>query len=219
MKTICCHTSHIQTVDSVQICTNGACDNYLGRTECEKDYSKSRRILATGLFIISILFSVDDFSKADHKVEADLVSVSKSASMPVSIANIEAELKAHDVICYKEVIAQIKLESGNLSSYLMKKTNNMLGMRYPVKRETTAIGLYLPESDTIITGTRDELKAYAGKNNYAVYNTWQEAVADYALWQKSSFKVHEKYLEFLGNVYAEDPLYTAKIIKIASQIK
>jgi len=219
MKTKCCHTGHMLMLDKHTVCTNSVCENYMNVTTCYKDYSKARKLLMTGVFIFSILFTFDDFSKADKSIEADLIPANTGDNIPVSLKNIEEELKRHEVICYREVIAQIRLESGNLSSYLMRKTNNMLGMRFPFKRATTACGLYLPESDTIIKGTQEELKKYAGTNNYAVYDTWQDAVEDYSLWQESSFRVKEKYLEFLGKYYAEDQAYISKIKDIANRIK
>jgi len=40
-------------------------------------------------------------------------------------------------------------------------------------------------------------------------------VADYKLWQESNFNVTERYLTFLGKVYAEDANYIAKIKQMA----
>ena len=48
-------------------------------------------------------------------------------------------------------------------------------------------------------------------NNYAVYDHWQDAVKDYKIWQEHHFSLNERYLLFLGNVYAEDSEYVQKI--------
>lgn len=115
------------------------------------------------------------------------------------------------MVCPEEVYAQMMLESGNLSSFLTKHANNMLGMRYPFRRNTTAVGLYLPEKDTIVYGNAASLKKYGKQNNYAVYDNWQDAVKDYKYWQDEYFRLGDRYLQFLGNVYAEDSSYQAKI--------
>jgi len=197
---------------------NKDCEQYLGITKIYKEFTKARHTLTICVFIITFLFTFDDFSVANKRYASDLQSKFISEQLPISIENIEQELRKLDVVCEKEVLAQIKIESGHLSSYLLKRTNNMLGMRYPFKRPSTAIGIYLPESDTIIKGTKEELRKYAGANNYAAYESWQSAVADYKLWQDSNFKVKEKYLEFLGRVYAEDTLYVSKIKHITKRI-
>ena len=104
-----------------------------------------------------------------------------------------------------------------MTSFLFKRANNMLGMRFPCQRKTTAIGIYLPGEDTIIKGTQAELRKYAKKNNYAVYATWMDAVADCkaAAGPVFCFKLTDKYLTFLGTYYAEDVNYVAKIKKMA----
>ena len=91
-------------------------------------------------------------------------------------------------------------------------------MRYPAKRKTIACGIYLPAKDTIIMGTQAELRKFSAQNNYAVYATWQDAVADYKIWQESNFKMTDRYLEFLGKVYAEDSLYVSKIRKMTAEL-
>ena len=132
-------------------------------------------------------------------------------SEPVSEANLRAELKDQEVLCPEAVFAQIQIESAHMKSFLFQKTNNFFGMRFPCKRSTSAIGVYLPDSDTIILGSQKDLKKYASKNNYAVYACWQDCVKDYKLWQVECFNVTEKYLAFLGNFYAEDAGYVTKI--------
>ena len=92
-------------------------------------------------------------------------------------------------------------------------------MRFPYKRKTTAIGLFLPESNRIIKGTQAELKKYRNQNNYAVYSNWEECIKDYKYWQEKNFKLTERYLTFLGNCYAEDSLYVSKIRQMAKKNK
>lgn len=125
------------------------------------------------------------------------------------------EIQKQGIICPDEVLAQAEIESAYLKSGHSKKTNNLFGMRYPAVRKTTAIGLYLQGKDTIIYGTREELKPYLHKATYAVYAHWTDAVTDYKHWQDFSFKTRTKYLEFLQRVYATAPNYAEKIREIS----
>src|SRR6187401_936029 len=195
MKTGCCHTSHHHKVENRTICLSPSCYNYMGHTTTYRDFTFLRRVTATGLFIFSALFTFEDYSKSTGEFKIPVAD--KVEAMPLTLENLAEELKRQEVLCAKEVFVQIRLESGNLTSFLTTKTNNMLGMRYPARRPTAACGIYLPGKDTIITGTQEELRKYSAMNNYAVYATWQDAVADYKLWQEFSFKVTDKYLEFL----------------------
>ena len=218
MKTACCHTKHYHHVDNTTLCLYPSCDNYLGHTTTYTDLTALRRISVAGVFVFSVLFTFDDFSK--NTVEPGMPLV-RNQDIPLNKKTLIAEINSRQILCPEMVFSQIMLESGNLQSFLVHRTNNLLGMRYPVKRKTKAIGLYLPSQDTVITGTQKELRKYASMNNYAVYQNWQDAIADYQLWQESSFKVKERYLEFLGKVYAEDSAYTRKISSIMqhSEIK
>jgi hypothetical protein len=216
MKTKCCHTHHTHKNENRIICINADCENYLGSTEMVRDYRHLRNSIVFSVFAIYLLFSFDDFSKGNKEMQVCSMLPPVVEETPLTVENLEAELESQNVICAREVLAQIKLESGNLSSFLLKRTNNMLGMRFPFSRKTTASGIYIASADTIIYGTQEELKKYRKTNNYAVFNSWKDAVADYKLWQEACFKVTERYLTFLGNVYAEDSLYTKKIKKVAA---
>ena len=135
--------------------------------------------------------------------------------LPLNKDNLKRELDSNHIICQEQVFAQIMIESGHLNSYLVKRANNLLGMRYPFKRKTSAIGIFIPEENLIIKGTQEELKKYRSKNNYAVYENWQDCVKDYKHWQEQSFKLTEIYLSFLGERYAEDPMYVSKIKQLS----
>lgn len=216
MKTKCCNTDHVHINEDSVICINAECENYLGTAHIIPDQIKWKNYIVVSVFVFYMLFSFDDFSMENKEIEFGLRLQLGSEETPLTIENLETELKMQNIICSREVLAQIKIESGNLKSFLLKRTNNMLGMRYPFNRKTTACGIYIPSKDTIIYGVRKELKEYNKINNYAVYNSWKDAVADYKLWQDACFKVSERYLAFLGNVYAEDSLYTKKIKEVAA---
>ena len=68
----------------------------------------------------------------------------------------------------------------------------MFGMKIPYKRADIAGGENL---------------------GYAVYNTWQESIIDYALYQTYTAKGmnKEQYIQHPGVSYAEDPDYKAKV--------
>ena len=90
------------------------------------------------------------------------------------------------------VFKQAKIESGNFKSKVFRENNNMFGMKIPYKRANIVGGENL---------------------GYAVYNTWQESIIDYALYQTYTAKGmnKEQYIKHLGASYAEDPNYKSKI--------
>ena len=96
---------------------------------------------------------------------------------------IELNIKHPDV-----VLKQAKIESGNFKSKVFLENNNMFGFKKVFKRANTQV-------DT--------------NRGYAVYDSWQECVIDYALYQTYSAKnlSREEYIIFLGKHYAEDPNY------------
>ncbi len=218
MKTKCCNTQKAHRAKKGAICLNTGCHNYLGYTRMIMEYKKLKYTFAVSVFVFYMLFTFNHFSM-DNKSEMHTVNFSTKQQAALTLENLKKELYDQEVLCAPEVLAQIKIESAHLSSFLLQHTNNMLGMRYPFSRKTTACGIYIPAQDTIITGTQTELKKYRKTGNYAVYASWQDAVADYKLWQDSCFKVTERYLDFLGNVYAEDSLYVKKIKQVAAKQK
>lgn len=96
---------------------------------------------------------------------------------------VELNIKHPDV-----VLKQAKIESGNFKSKVFLENNNMFGFKKAFKRANTQV-------DT--------------NRGYAVYDSWQECVIDYALYQTYSAKNlgREEYINFLGKHYAEDPNY------------
>ncbi|MBL0342536.1 MAG: glucosaminidase domain-containing protein [Bacteroidetes bacterium] len=216
MKTACCNTRQIRFVENRTVCANPGCKNYLGQTMAFRDYTKLKHVAAISLFVFSLLFTFEDFSHGNHDAVRIIDSIRNSKVLPPTLENLKAEMQHQGIICIPEVLAQVRIESGNMNSFLFLHTNNLLGMRYPFRRATLAIGIYLPANDTIIIGSQQELKKYAKLDHYAVYFNWQKSISDYKLWQDHHFKLQEKYLDFLGKIYAEDSLYTAKVQAISS---
>ncbi len=216
MKTNCCHSKHYLEVEEGILCLNHACINYLGKCRKVSSGKSIKNLMVLSVFGFYLLFSVDDFSMSGVKNEIRYRNALARHEVPLNHENLRQELLTSEVICPNEVMAQILLESGNLGSALLKKTNNMLGMRFPFSRPTTAIGMYIPSRDTIIYGRQEDLKKYRNTGHYAVYKDWQDAVKDYKCWQKQNFILADRYLNFLGNIYAEDTLYISKIKRMAT---
>ena len=211
-KTKCCNSKHYTQTETSVVCTNEECAKYLTLTTLYKPNKAKRFLTAAWLFLFLVVFTSSDFSN----VNSDVVNSFQKALLipvrtPLTAETLHSEIMELKMVCPAEVYAQMLLESGNLSSFLTKRANNMLGMRYPFRRTTTAVGLYLPEKDTIVYGSAAVLKKYSKQNNYAVYDSWQDAVKDYKYWQDEYFRLGDRYLQFLGNIYAEDSSYSAKI--------
>jgi hypothetical protein len=215
MKTYCCNSKESLRIDKNVVCLNINCNNYLGKTRLHRDFNSWKKPVAISLFAFHLLFSIDDFSM-DTKANSVLdLTINKNHLAPLTVENLKKELHKQEIICSNEVLAQMKLESAYFNSSLLHKTNNLMGMRFPFSRPTAACGIYIPSTNKIIYGNKVTLKKFAKQSNYAVYSSWQDAVADYKLWQESNFKVKDRYLDYLGKVYAEDQLYVDKIRTMA----
>lgn len=218
MKTGCCTSGKMMKSHNNVICMNQECSNYLGQTRAVRNLSAWKIPVALSLFSLRLFLPATEFSA--EQANAGLLDFKHPAeiTIPLSAQNLKLEIQCADLLCPDEVYAQMLLESAHLKSDLTVKANNLMGMRYPFSRKTTAIGIYLGKTGEIIIGDKSELKKYAKESHYAVYASWQDAVADYKLWQESVFRVKEKYLAFLGNVYAEDSLYVNKIQKMVKKV-
>lgn len=119
-----------------------------------------------------------------------LYIVEASSIEYLSLEDVEKLLIDNNIQYPEIVLAQIRLETGNLSSNICKNNKNLFGMKLPKKRETTAIGEQF------------------GHANYANYS---DSVKDYALWQQSRYKGGDYYafLEDIG--YAQDKEYINKL--------
>lgn len=95
------------------------------------------------------------------------------------------------------VYAQIMLETGNLSSELFRRHNNLFGMGYSRSR-----GRYI---------------CYCTSNGYAGYSHWILSIRDYGVWQSryaGDIVDSESYLRYLGKNYATDSSYVLKLRRI-----
>ena len=217
MKTNCCKSKSIISITSdVHICGNTGCKNYLSPTKLDVPLKSCNQLFMLFLFIFCFIFRFNDYSSGfpSKNKQNNAISMLFSTSLLTPIS-LKHEIVKIQLVCPDASYAQIMLESGNLSSVLTKRINNLTGMRYPFKRTTTAIGLYLPEYGKIIKGNQKELEKYSKLNNYAVYKNWQDCVQDLKIWQLAAFKLNDLYLNFLADNYAEDQNYAAKIRSVA----
>ena len=87
------------------------------------------------------------------------------------------------------VMAQARVETGHYKSKIFMENNNLFGMKCAAQRCTTHKG---------------------PMNGHAKYDSWQESVIDYALYQTSYLRkadTEDQYIEALGGSYAEDGNY------------
>ena len=216
MKTKCCHTRHVHVIENRNICVNPACDHYLEITSTYRDWKPVKYFLSISVFVFTLLFSFKDYSSNELSRGTEMYSNLVPESKPLNMDNLLDEIIRQEILCHETVIAQFQLESAHLTSPLFRKTNNLMGMRYPAQRKTTACGIYLPGKNKVIKGNQEELRKYTRQNNYAVYSCWEDAVADYKQWQLYNYKLAENYLEFLGRVYAQDKQYVSKLRKMTT---
>lgn len=133
-------------------------------------------------------------------VVEEMTLLDSYSNMEVNDMNVLSLLMVLGVQHPYVAMAQMKLESGNYTSSIAVNNNNYFGMRHPAQRITVSLG---------------------NRNGYARYRNWAYSVLDYALWQrKYAYNLSvEAYLTKLGNTYAQDPNYTAKIKNMARNLE
>jgi uncharacterized FlgJ-related protein len=94
------------------------------------------------------------------------------------------------------VYAQALLESGEFKSHIFKENHNFFGMKQAKQRPTTNKGT---------------------ENGHAYFANWRDCVVDYAFYQAAylnDLRTEKEYFDYLGQNYAEDPMYVSKLKKI-----
>lgn len=122
-------------------------------------------------------------------------------SLTFSQDNLISKMKEINIKYPHIVLAQSQLETGNFTSKIFKHNHNLFGMKEAKARVKLALGT---------------------KSNHAYYNTWVESLYDYAfMYCRYLGKINneEEYYNYLGRVYAEDPLYVNKLKKLAEKNK
>ena len=133
------------------------------------------------------------------KIETKQISTDFKHNLDtLSYENICKELVLQNVKFPKVVLAQCILESNCKSEF-----NNLLGMKHTNGRYTTSIGQ---------------------TNSYATYNTWQDCIKDYKIWQSNytgAINTELNYLNYLDRNYAEldNGEYKKRLIQIMQHLK
>jgi len=121
-----------------------------------------------------------------------------SDTLKISYTTLYKEIVKQGIEFPEIVLAQAILESGHFRSKLFIANNNIFGMRRARKRETTAKG---------------------SKKGYAYFETWQDCVRDYKIYQ-STIMIGRlftpiMYFRYLNRIYSEmGRNYTIQLKKI-----
>ena len=124
-----------------------------------------------------------------QKLKTPSKSYKSLINKPLSFTpeNLKSEIQKQGIVHPDVALAQATWESGHFGSNIFKENNNLFGMKLAHQRKTTAIG----------------------KNRgHAKYNTWQDSVMDYKLWQDSngmSKLPKDQYITKLSNIYCSPP--------------
>jgi hypothetical protein len=97
------------------------------------------------------------------------------------------------------VYAQAQLESGEFKSHIFRENNNLFGLKCAKIRPTTNLG---------------------ENNGHAYFENWRDCVIDYAMYSAAylqDIKTESEYFQYLGQNYAEDPNYVAKLKQIIAK--
>lgn len=162
--------------------------------------SKSQIAIILSSFIFMIVLMSYLISPAiTNAVEKIPVIINKNKS-EFSLDNLKKEIDDMKLHHKDIVLAQAILETGNFSSQIFIKNNNLFGMKQANTRPTTALGTEL---------------------NHAYYKDWKSSLTDYALWQTTFARrlTEQQYLDLLNSMYAEDNSYKEKLVNIIYSIR
>lgn len=152
------------------------------------------------LFILGVLFGSHfwKINSSPHLVEpSELIIILDEAENESVTPKKIYEFLVETRVKYPEIVwSQCAIETGFKSS-ICRENNNFFGMKKSTIRPHVQNG---------------------ENRGHAVYRNWKLSVIDYAIWQSSvgllKIKSEEKYFEYLGQSYAEDPEYVVKVKKI-----
>ena len=145
------------------------------------------------MLILTFIFSFFFMVLTAPPNQVIYIEKSEPINVLLTWSNIDAYILKIDIKEPEKVKAQIRHETGNLTSYFCLKQNNLFGMRFAPLRKTTAV----KES-----------------NRMAVYRSWQESLQDYKIWQDKYYHGGD-YYQFLERIgYATDPWYLFKLKKL-----
>lgn len=146
-------------------------------------------IIANILLVVAI--AVLAFWVGRSKVVTEIVYIDSCDCYPKTVLNWENIDYWMDYfnVEYKDIVkAQIRLETGNLTSDNCVKNNNLFGMMY-----------------------NDRTATYKA-NGYAGYSSYIESIKCYSMWQHKYYNGTDNYYDFLRKIgYATDSLYIQKL--------
>jgi len=168
----------------------------------DKIFDMGNRVCMTVLFWLFVIAVVAYVFGTRYSV-----SSLEEQEQQVKTLRVDTLTYVRDLI-YKEGIAQPKvvyaqflLETGYGSSRILKQNNNCFGMKRARTRPTLAVGTH---------------------SGHAVFNSIEDSVKDYALWQnlvKDETRMNEaRYLAMLKKTYAEDRRYVDKLKSIIKDL-
>lgn len=146
------------------------------------------------LVLFVCLIATNQFLKADELTKSKVSAVDSA----LTENNIYVMLLINNIKYPEVVLSQIMIESGNLTSKLCKRNNNILGMTVATKRETTALN----------------------ESGYAKYKSWFDCIVDYKFYQDLVFSKHKtmtkkQYIAYLHKNYAKSPTYKTKLTQMS----
>jgi hypothetical protein len=146
------------------------------------------------LGVVSFFFLVINISaKIDQKITEDKIMVFLTERNHFTNEKFISKLKEMHFQFPHIIYGQALLETDHFRSRIFKENNNLFGMREATKRVNLCLGT---------------------ENNYAYYNSWLDSVIDYGFYYSvylSRLSNETEYLDFLGEFYAEDVNYVAKL--------
>jgi hypothetical protein len=162
-------------------------------------------VLILIVFILGLILGskVWRITSTPHIVEASelLIIIDEAENESVTPKKIY-EFLVETRVKYPEIVwSQCAIETGFKSS-ICRENNNFFGMKKSTLRPHVQNG---------------------ENRGHAAYRNWKLSVIDYAIWQSSvgllKIKSEEKYFEYLGQSYAEDPEYVNKVKKVRDNFK
>jgi len=148
------------------------------------------------LLIVSSTLLFTSSITIKHIIVEKVPIVINNENIILTKENIDAQLTKLNIKHKEIVLRQILLETNYLRSQSCLIGNNLIGMKPAFQRNKYQSGEYL---------------------GHASYDTWQESLIDYALFQSTycnNIKTTDEYYNFLAEFYAEDPNYINKLKNI-----
>lgn len=135
-------------------------------------------------------------AKIDQKITEDKIMVFLTRQNHFTNEKLISKLKEMHFRFPHIIYGQALLETDHFKSRIFKENNNLFGMKEATKRVNLCLGT---------------------QYNHAFYNSWLDSVVDYGFYFSvylSRIATEVEYFDFLGEFYAEDVNYVAKLKEI-----